>query len=102
MTKPRIVIDTNVWISFLFWENPTLIAALRKAQYEYRLICSDPAFDEIKESLYKDKFARFAYLVQDEDIARLSPFLHEHINLLGRYSFSVPEEVTRGELRPLR
>ncbi|MBF0548251.1 MAG: Tn3 family transposase, partial [Candidatus Riflebacteria bacterium] len=42
------------------------------------------------------------YLVQDEDIARLSPFLHEHINLLGRYSFSVPEEVTRGELRPLR
>ena len=26
----------------------------------------------------------------------------EHINLLGRYAFSVPEAVTRGELRPLR
>jgi len=25
-----------------------------------------------------------------------------HINLLGRYAFSVPEAVTRGELRPLR
>jgi hypothetical protein len=33
----------------------------------------------------------------------LSPFVHErHINLLGRYSFIVPEAVTRGELRPLR
>jgi hypothetical protein len=39
---------------------------------------------------------------EDEDVARLSPLLHEHINMLGRYSFSVPEAVTNGELRPLR
>ncbi|EPM99518.1 Tn5045 transposase [Pseudomonas syringae pv. actinidiae ICMP 19104] len=31
----------------------------------------------------------------------MSPFGHEHINMLGRYSFSVPEDVARGELRPL-
>jgi TnpA family transposase len=43
------------------------------------------------------------YAVRDEDVARLSPFVHErHINLLGRYSFTVPEVVARGELRPLR
>ena len=42
------------------------------------------------------------YPVLDEDVRRLSPFGHEHINLLGRYSFAVPEAVTRGELRPLR
>lgn len=42
------------------------------------------------------------YPVQDEDVARLSPFVHEHINLLGRYTFAVPDAVTRGELRPLR
>ena len=42
------------------------------------------------------------YPVQSEDEARLSPFGHEHINMLGRYSFAVPEAVTRGELRPLR
>jgi len=43
------------------------------------------------------------YPVREEDVARLSPFIHErHINLLGRYSFAVPEAVTRGELRPLR
>ena len=40
--------------------------------------------------------------VHDEDVARLSPFGHGHINLLGRYSFVVPESVTRGELRPLQ
>jgi hypothetical protein len=42
-----------------------------------------------------------AYPVRPEDEARLSPFGHEHINMLGRYSFSVPEAVARGELRPL-
>lgn len=29
------------------------------------------------------------YAVRDEDAARLSPFGHEHINMLGRYSFAV-------------
>ena len=43
------------------------------------------------------------FFVRDEDAARLSAFIHErHINLMGRYSFSVSEAVIRGELRPLR
>ena len=36
------------------------------------------------------------------DVARLSPLLHEHINMLGRYDFTLPERVAAGELRPLR
>lgn len=40
--------------------------------------------------------------VKDEDVAKLSPLLHEHITMLGWYSFSVPDAVTKGELRPLR
>lgn len=40
--------------------------------------------------------------VRDEDVARLSPLAHEHINVLGRYAFTLPEQVARGELRPLR
>jgi hypothetical protein len=40
--------------------------------------------------------------VRAEDVARLSPLIHDHINLLGRYAFSVPDAVQRGELRPLR
>ncbi|CAJ0884914.1 hypothetical protein GJQ57_22490 [Ralstonia pickettii] len=41
------------------------------------------------------------YPVWSEDEARLSPFGHEHINMLGRYSFSVPKAVARSELWPL-
>jgi TnpA family transposase len=40
--------------------------------------------------------------VRDEDVARLSPLGSEHINMLGRYAFTLPEPVARGELRPLR
>lgn len=40
--------------------------------------------------------------VRDEDVARLSPLSHGHLNVLGRYAFTLPELVARGELRPLR
>jgi len=39
--------------------------------------------------------------INKEDIQRLSPVGHEHINIVGRYSFHLPEEVEKGELRPL-
>lgn len=38
--------------------------------------------------------------VRDEDLARLSPFVRHHINMLGRYSFQLPD--LPGGLRPLR
>ena len=40
------------------------------------------------------------YPVLDEDVAHLSPLTYDHINMLGRYSFAVPESVARGELGP--
>lgn len=44
--------------------------------------------------------------VRDEDVARLSPFVRQHIDMLGRYSFKLPElpELPElpGGLRPLR
>lgn len=49
-----------------------------------------------------ERLKQHGYPVQDEDLARLSPLIYEHINMLGRYSFAVPDEVARGELRPLR
>jgi hypothetical protein len=42
------------------------------------------------------------YPVSDEDVRRLSPLLHEHINMLGRYSFLMSEAIAKGALRPLR
>jgi hypothetical protein len=38
--------------------------------------------------------------VRDEDVARLSPFVRHHINMLGRYSFQLPD--LPGGPRPLR
>ncbi len=38
--------------------------------------------------------------VRDEDVARLSPFVRHHVNMLGRYSFRLPD--LPGGLRPLR
>lgn len=38
--------------------------------------------------------------VRDEVVARRSPFVRHHINLLGRYSCQLPE--LPGGLRPLR
>ena len=40
--------------------------------------------------------------IQPEDMERLSPLVHHHIHLDGRYSFSLPESLVRGELRSLR
>ena len=40
--------------------------------------------------------------VKPEDVARLSPLGHEHIDVLGRYSFARAEGIAQGELRPLR
>jgi len=37
-----------------------------------------------------------------DDVARLSPLLHEHVNMLGRYDFTLPEAIAAGRLRPLR
>ncbi|MFI9358600.1 Tn3 family transposase [Streptomyces lydicus] len=38
--------------------------------------------------------------VRDEDVARLSPFVRHHVNMLGRYSFQLPD--LPGGLRPPR
>jgi TnpA family transposase len=40
--------------------------------------------------------------INPEDVERLSPLLRHHIHLDGRYHFTLPEPVVRGELRPLR
>lgn len=40
--------------------------------------------------------------VLSEDIERLSPLGYDHINLLGRYTFSLPEDIRQGAFHPLR
>ena len=39
--------------------------------------------------------------IDETDLSRLSPLGHDHITMLGQYSFHVPESVAQGRLRPL-
>ena len=41
-------------------------------------------------------------VLDPDDVARLSPLLHEHVNMLGRYDFTLPEATAAGQLRSLR
>jgi len=60
----------------------------------WNTIYMDAALTQLREE---------GYPVREEDVKRLSPFVHEkHIHLQDRFSFAVPESVKRGELRPLR
>ncbi len=40
--------------------------------------------------------------INEEEEARLSPLRHAHINMLGHYRFTLAEQVTKGQLRPLK
>jgi len=42
------------------------------------------------------------HTIQDADIARLSPLGNAHLNVLGRYSFTLAEPILRGGWRPFR
>ncbi len=39
--------------------------------------------------------------IKEEDAARLSPLIYEHVNVLGRYSFTLTDKIQSGQLRPL-
>lgn len=47
-----------------------------------------------------DYLRKTGFDVREEDLQRLSPLVSHHINFVGKYHFSLPEEVKRGELRP--
>jgi hypothetical protein len=34
--------------------------------------------------------------MNNDNVIRLSPLLHEHINMLGRYSFLAPDDIANG------
>lgn len=53
-------------------------------------------------NLYGGSFKPFegSIEIRQEEDERLSPLVHEHINVLGHYSFTLAESVLKGE-RPL-
>jgi hypothetical protein len=59
----------------------------------WNTICTNAALNQLRAE---------GYPVKEKDTYRLSPLQRENINMLGRYSFSMPETVAKGESRPLR
>jgi hypothetical protein len=49
-----------------------------------------------------DELRAASVLILPEDVERLSPLVHHHNPLDGRYSISLPDPLAHGELRPLR
>jgi len=47
------------------------------------------------------KLRKEGLVINEEDVARLSPLQYKHVNVLGHYSFTLSEEVLKGELREL-
>lgn len=41
-------------------------------------------------------------ILNPDEVARLSPLLHDHVNVLDRYDFTLLQGVAAGQLRPLR
>ena len=59
----------------------------------WNTIYMDAALDQLRAE---------GFDVRQEDVARLSPLCFDHINMLGRYAFILPDRIAHGELRPLR
>ncbi len=53
-------------------------------------------------NLALDSLRAEGFEIAEEDVDRISLLRHEHINLLGRYHFTLTESVQRGQMRPLR
>lgn len=49
-----------------------------------------------------DHLRQQAVEIKEEDETRLSPLGHKHVNMLGHYSFTLAEQVMKGQLRPLK
>ena len=49
-----------------------------------------------------DELRRSGQEVRPEDVERLAPLRFQHINVQGKYHFTLPESVVQGNHRPLR
>ena len=49
-----------------------------------------------------DSILNAGYIVNLDDVKRLSPLGYDHINIVGHYSFDLAKEILSGKLRPLQ
>jgi predicted nucleic acid-binding protein len=56
---PRLIIDTNIWISLVFWPSPLMTATLDKAVRDYDIIGSQATLSELAKALAKQNLRLF-------------------------------------------
>jgi hypothetical protein len=62
------------------------------------IVLSNTGYIEVALNDLKSSGSR----VDPLDVARLSPLLHEHVDMFGKYDFTLPEGSADGQFRPLR
>ena len=60
--RPRVVIDTNVWISAWLSSSGTPAQVVRRAVTNAEIIFTDATFDELKTRVWRPKFDRYLSL----------------------------------------
>ena len=79
MKKNRIVIDTNLWVSFLIAKNPISIEFLLLSQ-KFDVLFSNNLLDEFITVSSREKFRNYFPV---EDISELTHILHNHSNFIN-------------------
>jgi|GEM_PF-6861376 len=78
-------------------------ARLLPAQSQSRLTPTpDTRWNTIYTARALDEIRAEGTPVAAADVARLSPLGFDHLRMLGRYNFSLPDDIRDGQLRPLR
>jgi putative PIN family toxin of toxin-antitoxin system len=89
--KPRVVIDTNVWISGILSRHGAPAHVIRRVRSFGIPVFSDTTFDELESRLWKPKFDRYLDLETRErllhDISAVSHWVNiPEPLLINRYS----------------
>ncbi len=64
MPKPRVILDTNILISYLLKPNPTISQAVRIASDNCTLLISQETFDELQSII--ERFVKRGYVTIQE------------------------------------
>ena len=70
MSRVRVVIDTNVWISRLLLAHSVAARAVDKALEEFEVVVSEASVDELARVLSREKFDRYVSVRDREEFLR--------------------------------
>ena len=70
MSRVRVVIDTNVWISRLLLAHSVAAQAVDKALEEFEVVVSEASVDELARVLSREKFDRYVSVRDREEFLR--------------------------------